>query len=68
MHIAVCGPISLELLEPGLNRSLAQADTHFPMTAELVRSYVTAGHYVTVITTGTDIQEQICRGLTTLMW
>lgn len=57
MHVAVCGPISLELLE---SRGVGAFRSHgypFPMTAHLARAYLARGHQVSVITTGTDISE-----------
>jgi L-malate glycosyltransferase len=57
MHVAICGPISLELLESrGLGVSHSRGYP-FPMTAHLALAYLARGHQVSVITTGTDISE-----------
>jgi len=63
MHVAVCGPISLELLESSGVGVFRSHGYPFPMTAHLVRAYLARGHQVSVITTATDISETVyCHG------
>src|SRR5665647_1192622 len=57
MHVAVCGPISLELLESQGVGVFHSRGYPFPMTAHLALAYLARGHQVSVITTGTDISE-----------
>jgi glycosyltransferase involved in cell wall biosynthesis len=57
MHIALAGPVSLDVLAPGAIDALGTSGYPFPMTAELARAYAEAGHTVSVVTSATDITE-----------
>jgi glycosyltransferase involved in cell wall biosynthesis len=57
--IALCGPVSLDLLSPQLSERLKTNGYAFPMTAHLAREYVRRGHAVAVVTTATDITRPV---------
>ena len=62
LHIAVAAPMTLSLLEPELGATVPSAGFPFPATARLVLDYLRAGHRVTAITTGFDIDAPIRLG------
>lgn len=59
MHIALCAPASLEVIEAGLPRILGTTGYPFPMTAALAKAYARQGHSVTLISSGQDIVEPV---------
>lgn len=60
MRIAVVGPMSLETFEPlGIDLGTRTRGYPFGFVADLVVSYLEAGHEVAAITTATDITDPI---------
>jgi glycosyltransferase involved in cell wall biosynthesis len=59
VHIALCGPVTLSLLQPHLDSRLHTSGYPFPGTSLLALKYRELGHNVTVITTAPDIVEPV---------
>lgn len=59
MHIAMCGPISLDRLDYFPGTVLTTNGYPFPGTANLVKRYLKAGNQVTVVTTAPDVVSTI---------
>jgi glycosyltransferase involved in cell wall biosynthesis len=56
MHIAVCGPVSLDLLADLLDDKTGMPRGYVcPLIAFIVRAYIARGHFVTVITSTGDV-------------
>lgn len=60
MHIALCGPATLELLEPYLGSEPAKNVGYpFPLLPALADSLVKLGHRVTIVSTSPDLTETV---------
>lgn len=56
MHIAVCGPVSLDLLADLIDHNTGMPHGYAcPLIAFIVRAYIDRGHFVTVITSTGDV-------------
>lgn len=65
MHIALCSPVTFELLRPdlGMPTDLPVRCHPHPFTAFLAQQYTKMGHYVSTVTTCPDLNRtQIWRG------
>jgi glycosyltransferase involved in cell wall biosynthesis len=59
VHIAICGPATLSLLQPHLSKQLPTSGYPFPGTSALALKYRERGHQVTVVTSGHDIGSTV---------
>lgn len=59
MHIALCGPASVELLEPLLGVKIPSAGYAYPLLPNLAVELIAAGHRVTIVSTATDIDAPL---------
>lgn len=58
MHIAVCGPISLQMIETFVQKGeMLPVGYACPLIASIVKGYIALGHFVTVVTCTTDVDE-----------
>jgi L-malate glycosyltransferase len=58
MHIAMCGPVSLRLLEEYVEDGKSVPEGYAcPLIAYLVRKYIQMGHYITIVTGSTDVHD-----------
>lgn len=55
MHIALCGPASVDMLEPLLGVKVPSAGYPYPLLPTLAEELIAAGHRVTIVSTATDI-------------
>lgn len=62
MRIAVCGPATLSMLQEFVDQPILTRGYPFPGTSDLIIEYLNAGHSVVLITTATDIDQQISFG------
>lgn len=61
MHIAVCGPISVRNLSGLVHKGdTLPAGYVCPLIAAMVKEYIRLGHFVTVVTCTTDVEEVQC--------
>jgi len=58
MHIALCGPATLQLLEPLLGEHISSAGYPFPLLPLLSREFIAKGHRVSLITSASDVVEE----------
>lgn len=60
MHIALCGPATLELLEPYLgSRPTRHLGYPFPLLPAIADSLMGLGHRVTIVSTSPDLAEAV---------
>jgi Glycosyltransferase len=58
MHVAICGPISLRLLENDVSHvGQLPAGYQYPFAAYLVKEYIRLGHFVSVVTNTVDVDK-----------
>ncbi|WEO77984.1 glycosyltransferase family 4 protein [Cryobacterium sp. SO2] len=57
LHIALCGPATLSLLQPYVTAPIETAGYPFPLIPTLAIEYLELGHTVSVVTTATDIRD-----------
>lgn len=55
MHIALCGPATVSMLEPSLGVKVPSAGYPYALLPMLAEELIAAGHRVTVVSTATDI-------------
>ena len=64
LHIALCGPASLEMLEGRLEGEARGALGHvgypFPLLPTLAEAFLNRGHQVSLVTTSSDIDRVTC--------
>lgn len=59
MHIALCGPATVSMLEPSLGVDVPSAGYPYALMPMLAEQLVAAGHRVTVVSTATDINTTL---------
>lgn len=55
LHIALCGPASVGMLEPWLGARIPSRGYPYPGVPTLAEELIAAGHRVTIVSTATDI-------------
>jgi glycosyltransferase involved in cell wall biosynthesis len=59
MHIALCGPATISMLEPLLGVKVPSAGYAYALLPSLAEQLIAAGHRVTIVSTATDIDAPL---------
>lgn len=59
MHIALCGPATVSMLEPLLGVKVPSAGYPYALLPTLAEQLIAAGHRVTIVSTATDIEKPL---------
>lgn len=59
MHIALCGPATVGMLEPILGVKVPSAGSPYALLPTLAEQLIAAGHRVTIVSTATDIESPL---------
>jgi glycosyltransferase involved in cell wall biosynthesis len=61
MHIAVCGPISVQMLK-GVVQEGGTIPVGYvcPLIAFIVQEYIRQGHFITIVSVTSDVEEEQC--------
>lgn len=69
MHIALCGPATVSMLEPLLGVKVPSAGYPYALLPTLAEQLIAAGHRVTIVSTAADIDAPLkfCKGRLSLV-